>query len=343
MIEDSKITIIALDTSIKSVYDLILNYTSPLLRVFHKVIFLDPLPAEHAAELIERLMKLRRKSIAKNVAKYVAEKTYCVPQYIDIITRSLPDNPSLDDVNHVLIDELSRGFLNLYFEAFFDKFSDEEKAVLYAISRGRRSYSEIAKTCIGINVSRALNSLVKSRIVAKIEKSRRRVIYIITDKLFEAWLKLREVPELREDVITRLILSTVSFESYVREILRFIPKSAEITDVLGRKFVLGPFIKVERYCGKLGEIDAIALHKDKSAVVFECYFGNKAKKEKLNELLNNVNLAKKLGYNVKFGVLISYFGFSKQVLEECSKRNDIFLIDKTSLRKLAKISGLFAL
>lgn len=343
LIEETELTLIALDTSIKAVYEVVLNYTSPLLRVFHKVMFIDPLPAEHAVELAKKLMALRGKRISDDVARHLVERVYCVPQYIELLVRVLPDSPTKDDVDRTVVEELDRGFLNIYFEALLDKLSDEEKAVLYAISRGKRSYTEIARARTGINVSRALSSLTKARLITRVERGKKRVVYAITDKLFEAWLKMRELPELREDIIAREILSAISFESYVREILRLLPKPTEITDALGRRASLGPFVRVERYCGKLGEVDAIAVDERGHAVVAECYFGGRAKKDKIEELMRSIETARKLGYSVKCGILVSYFGFDNKTLEIAREKADILLIDRRELRKLARIVGLFAL
>ncbi len=144
-IESSKLGVLASDTSIGAIYELILNYSSPLLKSFHKVVFLDPLKVPDAANLLMIVMERRNKKINKKVAWNVAQQMFGVPQYIIFIGYALPNNPSMDIAREVIIEEFLSGTLNVYFELFLEKFSYEQKAILYAIGRGAKTYSAISK------------------------------------------------------------------------------------------------------------------------------------------------------------------------------------------------------
>jgi len=225
--------------------------------------------------------------------------------------------------------------LNIYFELFFEKFSYEQKAVLYAISRGARTYSAIAKQFTSINTVRALKELIKANIVRKIEKTRRRVTYIIYDKVFETWLVLKEFSELRKETIQQVLLSSLSFEAYIREILYSLRQAIEIIDAKGDRLVIPKLERVERLTKDNIDVDVIGVIEGNKVLLGECYFGEKAKIEKALELEHGIDLAEKMGYKVEIAIIFSYFGFHQQLIEYAKKRN-IYLIQAEQIRKLAK-------
>jgi len=80
-LESAQLGILASDTSIGAIYDLVLDYSSPLLKSFQKVIFLDPLQVSDAADLLTMVMKKQGKSIDRDVALIAAQRLFGVPQY----------------------------------------------------------------------------------------------------------------------------------------------------------------------------------------------------------------------------------------------------------------------
>ena len=334
-LDSDKIGILASDTSIGAIYDLILSYSSPLLKSFQRVLYLDPLEIPYAAELLTKIMESKGKKISQRTAIYVANLLYGVPQYIVFAGQILPNNPTIEEVENTIIDELQNGFFNVYFTLFLEKFSPEQKGVLYAIGRGSRTFSAISKQFTSINTVRALKKLVISRIIRKTEKGRRRVEYSISDKVFETWLKLNIFPELRIETSKRILISSLSFESYVREILSSLTNAVEITDAKGEKLIIPRLERVERLSKGDVEIDILGIVEKNKVLVGECYFGEKAGIKKAQELEKGVLLIKKLGYSIEYTLIFSYFGFDDALIQYAEERN-IFLLEAKQMRKLAK-------
>lgn len=333
------ISIFASDTSIGAVYDLILNYSSPLLKIFQKVVFIDPLKIDSAAELLMMIMREQNKRIDKEVALIVAQRLFGVPQYLIFLGYALPDKPTRQDVEEVLMNELLYGTLNIYFELFLEKFSYEQRAILYAISRGAKTHSAISKQFTTVNIVRALKALTRSNIVRRIEKTRRRVTYTIYDKVFETWLTIKEFPELKKETMQRISLSSLSFEAYIREILYSLKQAVEIIDAKGDRLIVPKLERVERLAKDNIEIDILGTIERNKVLIGECYFGEKAKIEKAKELERGIKLAQKLGYKVETTIIFSYFGFKQQLVEYAKKKN-IYLLQAEQIRKLAKSAGL---
>ena len=111
-LENENVAIIASDTSIDAIYELILNYSSPLLKTFNKIVFLDPLDIANASQLLAYTMSEKKKIIREEIAVNVAQNLFGVPQYIKFIGEALPDNPTMVEAEETLIDELTRGILN---------------------------------------------------------------------------------------------------------------------------------------------------------------------------------------------------------------------------------------
>ncbi len=338
-IESNEIAVLASDTSIEAIRSIVLSYSSPLLKSFHRVFFIEPLSASDGAILLRYIMEERRKKISESVSLKISQMLYGVPQYIIFIGNALPNNPSEEDAEDVLLHEMTRGILNIYFELLLEKLSYEEKAILYAIARGSRTFSSISKQFVSINTVRALRKLIRSGILIKSKKGRKKVEYHIYDKVFESWLKLNEQPELKKETAKRLLLSTLSFESYIREALSMLTTPIEIIDANGLRVTIPVMKRVERLVKGDVEIDVFGVIGNSDALVAECYFGDKAGIEKARELEKGVELVKKLGYNPKLKLIFSYFGFSKE-LKDYAKKRKIYLLQAEQIRIITKNAGL---
>ncbi len=334
-LEDEDVAIIASDTSIDSIYELILNYSSPLLKSFDKVIFLDPLDIINAAKLLANVMMEKKKKIKNEVALNVAQRLFGVPQYIKFIGEALPNDPSLPEAEETIIEELTRGILNTYFELFMEKLSHEQKAILYAIARGADTYSAISKQFVSINTVRALKKLLKTGILVKIEKTKRRVKYRIYDRVLDTWLRLNEHPDLKKETAIRILISSLSFESYIREILSSITSPVEIIDENGEKLTIPKLENIERFTKGSVEIDVLARIEKNKALIGECYFGDKADVNKLEELEKGEKTIKELGYDPEIKIIFSYFGFTEELKEQAKLKN-IYLLQAEHIRKIAK-------
>jgi len=338
-LDNTNLGVLASDTSIGAVYDLILDYSSPMLKSFQRVILLDPLQLTDAADLLEKFMAKLGKVVDKNIAQIAAQRLFGVPQYIIFLAYALPDNPTEKRVEETIIEELTTGTLNTYFELFFEKFPPEQRAVLYSISRGANTYTSISKQFTSINTVRALKELVKANIVKKIEKGKRKITYTIYDRVFATRLKLKDFPDLKKETVQRILLSTLSFESYIREILNSLKQSIEITDAKGEKITIPKLEKVKRLIKNNIEIDVLGIIKGNEVLIAECYFGGKAKIDKAIELEKEIKIAEKIGYKVKKPIIVSYFGFDKKLIDY-AKNKKIYLIQAEQIRKLAKTANL---
>jgi len=115
-----------------------------------------------------------------------------------------------------------------------------------------------------------------------------------------AWLKLKEFPELRRETIQRILVSSLSFESYIREILFSLQQDLEIEDVKGDKLIIPKLERIERLTKGDIEIDILGIIKKNRVLVGECYFGEKAKPEKAKELEKGIILGGFLIYGLKY-------------------------------------------
>ena len=336
ILDDLNSAVIALDTSFKDVKEFVKDYSSPLFRQFTIEIKLNPLPIEYAIQLAKIKAKEWGVELDDQSAIKLAELFGGVPFYIIVASRSLRKGLS---VERAFEEELIRGFLNEYFSLLLEKFSTTEQQVLYLISRGKRRFFEIDEMVEG--AAQALESLQIKGIVERFEKSRREVYYRITDKVFEAWLALNEQPRLKKLSFERVYVSSLSFESLIRESLFRLTKPIKVKDVIRREVQIGPYKNVKRLDTPTVEVDVLAETYDRRYHVYEVYFGGRAGIKKLNQLKRIIGELIKLGYNVDDAFLVSYFGFEERVLEEIRKIGGrIYLLGKEQIRKIVKRAGL---
>jgi len=109
--------------------------------------------------------------------------------------------------------------------------------------------------------------LTRKGIIKKVVKSEKEVHYFITDKLFEAWLQLQDIGEYKKMSERRSKILSYGFEALMREALFAMNQPLKIGDILGREIEIGPYARVVRYEGALGEIDAVA-YVDKKQLMF---------------------------------------------------------------------------
>ncbi len=327
------------DTSINFQYEAFKDYSAPLLRQYEAELDLGPLSYRDTLVLVRELLRRRKITLSDEVVNFLVEVSGGVPIYVNMLLALVKDNISVDELNDAIEESMSSGLLNDYFQALLDKFSWNEQETLFAISRGRRRFGEIQHDVAG--AAQSLESLQKKRIVIKIRKNRREVYYSIRDKLFETWLAMSEIPRYRKISFKRAKVLSFGFEALVRELFFTLREEVDVIDTLNQKLHIYPPNKVTRYEGALGEIDMIAHYSD-GVVIGEIYFGEACRREKIDQLVRSIGIAEKLGYKVKYGLVISYFGFRKDALERAKELINegvkLYLIGERELREIAKKS-----
>jgi len=339
LIENYPGSIIALDTSMKALFELVLEYSSPLMRCFNVVIELHPLDFSSACTLLREAMKHYGKSIDDEVAFRVIELIGGNPFYIDVIARSLPSNCTVSEAIKLIEAELKDGILNMLFTGLLDKLSPSEKEVLTAVANGCDRYSSLSRKLYGINIAGALESLVQRGYLRKIVKGRKDVHYTFTDRAFKLWLQLTGHPMYTLISFKRMLAASIGFESYIRELLRAITKPITLKDETGKTLTLHPFKDVRRITIIRTEIDVVA-STDKETIVCECYLGEKAPMKKLHQLIKHMKKLSEIGENVTAGILFSYFGFKENVIKKAKKLANIYLLEQKQIAKIAKETGL---
>ncbi len=337
LLDTYAVPIITADTSLESIYTLTRDYSAPLFKEMKQVIFLEPLSFCASIGLIKSQLKAKDKILSEESIIRLAEATFGVPLYIVILTSAVRTEASPEDIENTLHDELLGGTLNAYFKLLFEKFSPTEQEILAHLSRKLSRASEIVRRIP--SAYSILEILVRKGIIRKVIKSRKETHYLITDKLFEAWLQMHEFGEYRKVSEQRLKILSYGFEALIREALFSIDKSVIIEDVLGRKISVGPYRKVIRYEGALGEIDAIAYIDRNNADIYEITVGL-ADQEKVVQLAHKIAIAENTGVKVSKGILIAYMGFTKEAIDKAKYLIEggarIYLLEKPALKIIAK-------
>lgn len=341
LLEESEIPILFSTTSLKALYDVAGEYSKPLARSFDIIITLHPLPFESAIELLDLICSERRINCSREAKIRVAELTGGNPSYIKAITSRLVRRTiNVNDIDEIFIRELSEGYLNALFEGLQRELSLGEVIVLYIISRGYTRFNEIEKRARGLNLSQVLNTLIRRGLIKR-AKLDRETHYVFVDKTMAIWFALEPYPGLEKMTYDTARIVHAAFESLIRELFMHINKPIETKDAMRRNLVIQPMKKVSYYRGKLGEIDMIA-QTTAGTIVAEIYFGEKADTNKLRQLERNIAIAETLGENVTIALLISYFGFKKELIDQLEKspaKNIIYLLDKDVIRTIAKAVG----
>ena len=332
------ISTIFADTSTNFHYELFGKYSGPLFRQYQAMLELEPLSFGDSIELIREILRKRNVGLSDNIVLYIADISGGVPAYIEMLLAIAEEGMDIREYEAEVERSLILGLLNRYFEALLDKFSWTEQEVLYAIAKGMTRFSELQRSIAGS--AQALNSLVRKGVVINVKKGPRESYYLIKDKLFTAWLAIREKPGMRKISFKKARMLTIGFESLVREIFFTLKESVRIRDELGREITIEPPKKVYRYEGALGEIDMVAEYRD-YVVVGEIYFGLKCGREKINQLLRHIGIAERLGYKVRQAILISYFDYPEETIgyaRKISEETPILLLTEKQLRELSKYS-----
>ena len=341
LLEECKICVILSTTSLKTLIRVAGEYSKPLARAFDVVIHLHPLKFDDAIELARKECEKLGITISKEALNAIAEFTGGNPDYIKALIRVLPQEVSSPRiVQETFLKELKEGYFNILFSGLQRELSIGETEILYLVSRGFTKYSEIEKRAEGINVNLSLRSLISRGLIEKI-KLNKEAHYVITDKTMGVWFALEPYPGLEALEFEKARLIHLSFESLIRELFMHIRREIQINDVLGRKLIISPVIKVYKYHGKLGEVDLIARTRQGS-YVGEVYFGRKCPPEKVKQIERAIAITETLGENVIGALLISYFGFQDETFEEMNKslvKERLYLLDKHSIRHIARLVG----
>ena len=327
------------DTSINFHYELFREYGGPLFRQYQAMLEVEPLGLRHAIEFASRLAKKNNINVDEELLLNIADLSGGVSTYIEMLIAIVRSGMSLDKYEKEVEEAIMYGLLNRYFEALLDKFSWTEQEVLYAIAKGKTRFYELQRDIAGC--AQALETLLRKGIVVNVKKGPRESYYLIKDKLFSMWLAMKEKPRLQKLSYKKARVLTVGFESLVREIFFTLEKEVRIVDELGKEITIIPPRRVYRYEGALGEVDMIAEYRDGSVIVGEIYMDTKCGPEKIEQLINAIGIAERLGYKIKFASLISYFEYPKGTIEYARKRSEKIppvLLTERQLRELSKYS-----
>ena len=331
-------SVIFIDTSINSMIDLFMDYSSPLFKEFTHKMEIEPLPFTDATILAKRLLELKDVKIDDHIVKKIALYTNGVPIYIRMLTDTITRSITEKEFEEAFFDQLENGVLNDYFTVLLEKFTTAEQEVLLVMSRGKTRYKEIQATTI--NPAAALESLTKKGIIRRKQVSKKEVHYWIKDRLFASWLATRELPRLKKLNRTRIKTFYLGSEALVREIFRTLKKDVEIENKLGGKTIIKKPIKVTRYEGALGEIDLIAITKNET-YIGEIYAGEKYPPNKIDQLLKNMHIAEKLGYKNIKGLAVSLGDYTEKAIQKAkqhNEKNNIILINHETLKQISKHS-----
>ncbi len=313
LLDRAKFSVIMCDTSINALYELFREYTGPLFRQYSALLIVEPLDLQSTRELVLRLLNAKGIIPSKDSIECIVEFSGGVPQYIKMIVGLIDKPMTRREIEEKVRESLFYGFLHNYFRALLEKFSAAEQEVLYIMSRGYTRFGEIADKAV--NAPAALDSLCKKGIVLRIPKGKRRIHYIIKDRLFSTWLAINEFPRLKKLSFERAKLFYIGLEAITREIFLTLTEPVTIKDVLGHELTIEPTISVERYEGTLGEVDMIALSRTNITYVAEVYGGLKCPKRKIDDTLKSMHIAEARGYRNIVGLLITYFSVEEEALE----------------------------
>jgi len=340
LVEKYEIPIAVTTTSLKTLYELTRKYSKPLARLFDVIISLKPLDFETSIRLASILAREKDVTISEEALRFLVEVSGGTPGYLKPLVSVLPTQTTLKVAIKVVEREFREGFFNTLFNSLLKELSPSEIEVLYLISRGYKTFSQLEKRTVGLNLVETLRQLESRELIEKLKRNRR-VEYLITDKTFEAWLATKEFPGLAVIPFDRVRVSTLGFEALVRELFSKISSKIVFKDVLGREVTIPPVSRVYRYEGALGEIDAIVETKNGKIIVVETYFGGKCPPNKIDQLEKNVAIAEKItGNRVHLAILVSYFGFQGKTLEKARESKlKIILLAKKEIHEICEKTG----
>ena len=322
-------SIILCSSSIGLVKKLTSKYFAPLFREL-KHYFLGPLSYEDAVKLAE----IHCKRYSMDVVNLVGGMPFYIIKLCQEVNAGFEPKQALE---RLLLDP--HGDLHIFFHALYEKLSPEERYILHLISRGINRYSKIRERTIR-DPYPYINKLLSEGIIKKVRKGVKEAYYYIVDKLFSTWLASREIPSLGKISLDAIIVSSMGFESAVREMLRELPYELEIMDALGRRVVLRPPKQVFRYAKHDREIDAVAVY-DNGVVVIEAHFWGPADINKVNQLIRNAEFVEKdLGLEVIDKILVSYFGFKEKTIEKARTEN-VKLFSAKELKEIQKRAHMY--
>jgi len=337
LLDTYAISVIFADTSLESIYVLAKDYSAPLFKEIKHTMFLPPLSFEDSLALIKMELEKRGKSLGDEAMVRIAEMTYGVPQYIIMFVETVESDMGVSEVEKKFYREITEGSFHAYFKLLFEKFSTMEQEILVHLSRKVSRAADIARKVPGAHS--VLDVLTRKGIIKKVVKSEKEVHYFITDKLFEAWLQLQDIGEYKKMSERRSKILSYGFEALMREALFAMNQPLKIGDILGREIEIGPYARVVRYEGALGEIDAVAYVDKKTVDVYEITL-ELVDKDKLEQLLSKIVMAEKMGLNVRRGIIISYSGYKKRSIDHAKallkSGAKIYLISRAEAKLIAK-------
>lgn len=341
LLDTYDITLIASDTSLDSLFSLSRDYSAPLFKEMKTILFLKPLSLGDSIRFIIEEIKTRNINMSDDSIIKIAELTYGIPQYIKMFLGLVRNDMSPEEIERLFYMDMRNGAFNAYFKLLFEKFSSTEQEVLIFLSRKISRGSEIIQKIPGAYT--VLEFLCRKGIVRKLVKSEKESHYFITDKLLEAWLQLQSIGRFKKISEQRVRIMSFGFESLIREALLGLKKSLELNDALGRRTSIGPYKKVIRYEGALGEIDALAYISKNSVDVYEITLKN-AGIGKIKQLMSKITIAESMGLKVEKGIIIAYQGFKREALDLANSLvksgSRIFLIESLEIKKITKESGI---
>ncbi|MEX2690435.1 MAG: ATP-binding protein [Candidatus Njordarchaeum guaymaensis] len=303
-----------------------MKYFAPLFREF-KLLFIGPMSFEHIYELA--LKNNLDEKIAREIAEVAVGNPFYARKIIELI---IAQKISPRDAVFNLI--ASRGDLDIYFSALMDAIPAESRYILHLIARGIKRFYEIENKLYK-DPTPYLKRLEENGLLAKVKKGRKFSEYIISDKVFQAWLLSQEIPSLGKISRDTIYISSLGFEALVRELFSAVTTRIEIKDWLDQRLEIPPFKTVFNLNGSDYEIDAIGLKNDE-AYIFEVHFWGKARFYKVKQLIKNTEkFVKEYNKRVKERILISYFGYklSEEEIQQIKKRG-IKLLTAKELREI---------
>lgn len=171
--------------------DLVYKKSSPFYHQLHPM-FIKYLPENEVKKFFKRRLGLRKLKIENSAIDKVVELTNCLPEYvqrlgIEIVykfsDKKMIRSGEIENAFENIIQELDGEFLN-----FFKRLPNQQKEILIAIVKGKKTASEIAKDLRKpvTSIPSQINRIINSGILEKADRC-----YKITDPLFQKWLEKR--------------------------------------------------------------------------------------------------------------------------------------------------------
>ena len=337
--EEYEVPLVVTTSNLKTLHELLEKYSRPLARFFNLIVNLSPLDLETAARLAKILAERMGVDIDEEAAFLIAEVSGGVPGYIKPLVSVLPSKAGPEEVVEALEREFREGFFATLFDALLRELGSSEVEVLFLLSRGVDTFSELKKRCMGINLVQTLKNLKVRGLIDKVRLGRK-TRYRITDTTFSAWLASKEFPGLGAQSIEEVKETVLSFEALVRELFARINYWVVVTDCETRELRIPPVLSVDG-CSTIPRELSCLVETAEGLMLLETHFGGECPPEKVDRLERSAVVVKKvIGKPIYAAILISYFGFRNDTLERVRDSPlDIYLMSKRELRRLCRAVG----